>query len=431
MEKISRRTFMKLGGISSAFLFTRNINIDKLTNPEDKFMDFREIGPNFSERGDGVRSIFVNPQNSNEIVVGSFMSGSFYSYDGGNNWQNFILPNNENIDANLNTIRDIILLDSNHILMVADYSIMTMSIGHDPGRTSNGNIESEKLSGGPQTACLIGDEVVIAGYSGFYKTKTKKLLESQNFGSYYDWGESKKIGDLPFSMIRSLKYDNLNNILYAGGWMSPKDEYTGQLWPGTGLYQSFDRGETFQKHSFYDLMIDPKGPVSINSIESIRFKGHDIVIIGGEGVSPEIQASPDVWPVVYILVDGAMYDKQLTNNYGLVNQAGVGLITPQRGIIASQLTEKLYISSYSGNIVTVNLDSIINREFLDWTNITPNRNGENLFSSGHMRLTHSDREYLQLTVGGQSWSGARMPVPVRTADIHFETKKIPRNTHKR
>jgi len=408
MSELSRRDFLKVSG-SALVGGVLPLDVFHTLSPENKdpLLEWREIGPHLGNQ-DGIRALFVSPHNQNTIVAGTWEKGALQTNDGGSTWNQRLLPHPKDIDPYINIVRDMIPLKDDLVLVLSDYSISVIKLS-DPHFNQDVSIEEDKMTSGPQTACVVGDEVIIAGFSGVYKTKINKLITHDPTTGVYDWGQPIPVGSLKTHMIRSVAYDKEHHVIYAGGWLSPKDLQTGNLWPGTGLYVSNDGGESFTKHPLHDQMLDPNGPMSINTIVTLNLRGHDIVLIGGEGNGGGQTYSPEELPFFRIIVDGKLYDTNLCNNSGLKKAGGYGLVAPQKGIVAS--------------VASFNLDQLIKGEKLLYETVARHDFGEIYFGAGHLCLTHQADGRYQLATGGRLWTTGN-PVQVRVSEIDNPKKAL-------
>jgi len=179
------------------------------------------------------------------------------------------------------------------------------------------------LYAGPQTVCKVNDDVMIAGANGMYNTSIENLLDgTMGDDGYKHWGGGITLPDISTFMICSINHDEKSNRVYAGGWTEFKSP-SGYVAPGTGLHVSVDGGKSFYKYYLYEQMMCPNGPMAINTIESIWYRGHNLVFVGGEGCSTLTHKySVKDFPFFFILMDDKLYDLELTNNIGLAQAGG-------------------------------------------------------------------------------------------------------------
>ncbi len=412
MTELTRREFGKILLSAGGSLFLPDRLLDALPEKEALSLKWKEIGPSL-KNNDGVRSLIINPRDPEQILASTYDKGTQISNDGGSTWNTLAVPHPADISSNTNTARDMVPLRDNCVLLLADYSISVYKFGDEQVKI-DASISENKMSGGPQTGCVVGSDLIIAGFGGAYKTSLSRLMNHTN--GIFDWGKPIPFENLSFHMIRSIAYDQKNRLIYAGGCLSPKDEETGRLWSGTGLYISKDGGKSFSEHSLHDQMKDPNGLMSINTITCLNYKGHDLVLIGGEGNGSGQRYSGEELPFFRILIDGKLYDRVLCNNQGLSEACGYGLVTPQRGIVADPQLGIAFISMFGAEIAGFNLDDIIEGRKIDYQVVTKPKFGETYFGAGHLCLTRTSPNRSQIATGGAIFT-SNSPVQVRVAEI--------------
>lgn len=336
----------------------------------------------------------------------------FLTKDCGDNWTKLPIPESSG------PVRDIAPLTDDNVLILADeYIGIIQPTSSDAHTITNVSIDP-KLLPSPQCICLADNDVYIGGFPGIYKAKLENLLAGQHSHKYFDWGKIIPLGNQPGQEVRSIAYDPTSQELFTGGWMSPNNTYNQVHWPGTGLYVS-QEGRAFSQHPQYEQMKDPHGPVSINTISTFRHQGHQILMIGGEGRSFYTnQFEITDYPFLYIFVDGTMVEQTNVNNVGLAAAGGYDLVTPQKGIVYDELSSKVYVSIYSGNLVSTDVNAIIKGQMLEWKPITTPRRNINFFEAGHISIARTGMFSNRIAVAGEPWH-SKQPIQLRIADsIH-------------
>ena len=369
-------------------------------------VEFQEIGPFYSDGkvervpNDGTRSLWVRPENPDVIYAGEWGhvgNGLEKSIDGGKTWQTVI--NKRHYIFYGGVPRDFFQYED-QVFLVTDYKLLRE---RSDGKWDTNSINLPVLQTG---AALKDGTLLVGGMGGIQVISDFEFEEDKKRSSFRP--ASEKAQGLPEDIfVRSIEVDERTGRIYVGGWM----DYSGiggQTTDkgGSGLWVSDDNGKTFKEHEHAESLINNKGQnPTINSINVTYYKGHQIIIIGGEGRGPltDRKPSPDV-PSLWVSVNGGPFSEQIAGFMDWAEENGNDLVNPQRGITETE--NYLIISSYANSIVACRKDDIIYAQYrgepITWHRISPEG-----FVSGATAVVQAEDGTDTLFSGGHSWRSTK------------------------
>ena len=390
-------------------------------------LDWKEIGPPTPEKynphnekynvSGGIRALYADPEHPDFTMAASqnWTGGPTAEFkitaDGGRTgWADEKPFKNER-----GVGRDYLGLPDGSVLLVADYAVAR--------RGPSGGWDEYSLPKGisvAQTARLSKDgRLLVAGKGGIGWASLEKLNELKDPNN---WKMSQNIPQ--WSMIRTMVTDK-DGTIYTSGWGGSTSPYYKQMEEGPGIWWSKDNGESFQPAGeIAEAVRDSRGRVNGNTIELGDYRGSKLMFIGCEGGGSGRDGDRPYDPnfrSFFICVDGKVYDSEKTDVKGLCSALGQDLITPQRGIVVSYITRKVYVSSWSQHIAACDLDAILSGEKLNWQRVTKPGPQDATFGAGLMVLSTDKSGIDKLFTGGERYvhkDPANKPyVPVRAAEL--------------
>lgn len=426
-ESISRRDFLKLGGIASVSTVMLPFNLSKLNlkTPEskNKFMPtFEYLGPPIIREtkvadggSEGERTFWVDSDDANKMLVGTWESGLWKTVDGGKYWESVNIPVIQRKNREPSVARDMMTIPgTKNILAVFDYSLAV-------GTLNSKSWKEVKLPTDhwqTQTACILPNGKLIVGGRGFPNAGVAITdIKSPSFLTDPYW---KTIDG---GYIRTITHTLSSNQripgkIFYGGWKELENDGTQA---GTGLI-CID-GKDFKVIPEYSHTFeDDRGPMSVNTIKTTNYDGHEIIFVGGEGTGWKNGRKFDVTrPSLQILVDNKILSQEQVNPKGLFESGGGSdLITPQRGIVVCEETGEVLISTGFKEISRAPLDDIVSGRKIKWERITKAPKGQTDFGALHMALTKRN-EIPALVVGRKIYGNGYLPFQqVGMADLASE-----------
>jgi hypothetical protein len=414
MKEISRREFLKTASINFAALAFMPRDLFQQTHnkqeTEKKFVPkFEFIGPPIKyeiEGGsDGERSGYVDPDDADRILVGTWNNGIYETINGGKVWKNINIPTIQKENRPPSVARDMLAIpDTKDILVVFDYNLAIGTLGNPDWNIVK--LPSETYVA--QTACILPNKSVLIGGSdyhsiGIYVAKIDSLKETikynkanPNSRKEFEWEAIKGLSSQEYwFFIRTIthvpsKETYSSGKIYFGGWLGMQNS---GVEPGTGLLcmsDDFDEGYKLIKANTHEFA-DERGNMSVNTIKATDYKGHQIIFVGGEGSGYKNGRMYDSKrPFLQIIVDGNIYPIDKVNCKSLAESGGGSdLISPQRGIVVCEETEEVFISTGFKEISRASLDDIVQGKVITWERISKAPVGQKDFGALHLGLSHS------------------------------------------
>jgi hypothetical protein len=455
MKEISRRDFLEISGLGVvAFVLGK---IPFLEEHADKFTpSFKYIGPYINsltiKASEGERTGWIDPNDPDRILVGTWEKGIWQTVNGGKDWEQINVPviKSEPFSEGQSSARDMLTVPgTGETLIVSDYSLAIGSLD-DPSSWGKVNLPTDSYAA--QTACILPDGRVIVGgveliwpenkFTGIALTDIQTIKDTIAYNKSnpdspknVEWKAITGIfGDERLSYIRTIAHlpptdAESSGKIFIGGWLGSTFENNGKI-PGTGLVCMDDvnfkpileRSFPFE-HKLYDAPAGPiTGPMCVNSINALRYKGHEIIFVGGEGTGGGNSRiyHPD-HPQFQIVVDGVAYPQEVVNCEGLMQSGGGSdCITPQKGIEICKETAEVYVSTAYREISQVSLDDVISGKVINWERITKPPSGQRDMGSLHIMISQGKESNKKpvLLVCRDIWGSGQLPFQqVAVADL--------------
>jgi hypothetical protein len=403
MERFSRRDFLKLTAFSLAAIpFHRLASVLNLENPEkvEQYVpEFKYVGPYIdfmrSGQSDGERSGWIDPDNADKMMVGTWMHGLWKTLDAGKNWEQMNIPVLEKSPYGIPSVaRDMITVPgTGETLIVFDYSLALGSV--DGSNWGIVNLPTDSYIA--QTACILPcGKVFIGGcddpqskFTGLAMTDITNIKNVIEYNKNHpdslkspDWQTVNGIFPMEYwSFIRTIAHlPSLFNTkpgkILFGGWLGMSSSKN----PGTGLYCINDKNfSLIDDCSFpFNHTLDSgfEASMSINMIKALHYRGHEIVLVGGEGSGGGGSYNPN-YPHFQIIVDGTPYPQEVVNC---------------KGIEISEESGDVFVSTSFKEISHVSLDDILTGNVINWKRITRAPEGQADTGSLHIMLSQNSKK---------------------------------------
>lgn len=374
---ISRRDMLKLTGAA----FASALLPFKSAEAGSKFIPaFEYVGPyinnSWTGGSDGERSGFIDPNNADKMIVGTFGEGVLQTVDGGKNWSKVNVPVIQR-EYSPSEPRDIVSIPgTNDILIAMDSNLVRGSF--DNPNWSLIKLPSENWIA--QTLCALPDGRILIGGTGYPFTSGLAVADSKNFNWKMITGLYSAENEF---YIRSIKH--FSGKIFFGGWFGITNDGSRG---GTGMFCVDDKN--FQPIKEYEhAFTDDRGAMSVNMIEATVHNGREIIFVGGEGTGTKNNRrfNPSR-PSLRILLDGNEITQSIVNSKGVSATGGWDLISPQRGIVISEGTGEVFVSSGFKEISRASLNDVLYGAQINWQRITKPPAGQVDTGALHIRLSH-------------------------------------------
>lgn len=413
-EKLTRRDFLGLvpSAIAAFSLPPWALSLEAPEYRENSTPEFRYVGPYIDcirqGQSEGERAGWIDPDDPDRMIVGTWGHGIWKTLNGGKGWELVDIPTVENSYWGVPSVaRDMVTIpETGEVLIVFDYSLALGSL--DNSQWSCINLPTKSYVA--QTVCVLPSGKILIGgfdspqskFTGMAVTDMRTMKNTIKYNKNHPdfpkdvrWKVIKDIFNWEYwSFIRTIAHLPTNDSgspgkIFFGGWLGMSNNRS----PGTGLICIDDKNfKPIEEYTFpFEQKVegDIYGPMAINTIKALYYKGHEIVLIGGEGSGGGRNDNPERRHF-QIVIDGEACPPDIVNCKGLIESGGGSdLIAAQRGIEVCQETSEVFVSTAFKEISRVSLENIISQRLLNWERITKAPEGQKDTGSFHIILSRN------------------------------------------